>query len=79
MTKIQILGSGCSRCKQLMENAEAAARGLGIEYELEKVTDIREIVKFGVLSTPALVGDGRVKLAGKVAPPEEVRTLLAGG
>lgn len=75
--KIQILGTGCAKCKQLTENAEAAAREAGISYELEKVTDIAEIVKFGVMTTPALAVDGKVKLVGKVATPAEIKPLLA--
>jgi small redox-active disulfide protein 2 len=74
--KIQILGTGCTKCKQLTENAEAAAREMGLDYELEKVTDIADIVKFGVMITPALAVDGKVKLIGKVATPAEIRALL---
>jgi len=74
--KIQILGTGCAKCKQLAENAEAAARESGIPYELEKVTDILQIIEYGVLATPALAVDGRVKLVGKVATPAEIRELL---
>ena len=65
MKKIQILGTGCPKCKSLAENAETAAKELGIEYTLEKVTDIKEIMKFGVMMTPALVIDGRLKLQAK--------------
>ena len=75
--KIQILGTGCTKCKQLTENAETAAREMGIAYELEKVTDIVEIVKFGVMATPALAVNGKVKLVGKVATPAEIRALLS--
>jgi small redox-active disulfide protein 2 len=75
--KIQILGTGCTKCKQLTENAEAAAREMGLDFELEKVTDIAEIVKFGVMTTPALAVDGKVKLIGKVATPAEIRALLS--
>ena len=74
--KIQILGTGCPKCEKLAENAEAAAKALGIEYELEKITDIREIMKFGVMLTPALAVDGQVKLAGKVADVEDIKQLL---
>ena len=74
--KIQILGTGCAKCKQLTENAGTAARELGLVYELEKVTDIAEIVSFGVMKTPALAVDGKVKLAGKVATAAEIRALL---
>jgi small redox-active disulfide protein 2 len=74
--KIQILGTGCAKCHQLTENAAAAARELGIEFELEKITDIVKIVEYGVLATPALAVDGKVKLVGKVASPAEIRELL---
>ena len=76
MRRIQVLGTGCPKSRRLAENADAAARELGIEYELEKVTDIREIMGFGVMLTPALVIDGDVKLAGKVASSEEILALL---
>lgn len=73
---IQILGTGCTNCKRLMENTEAAIKSLGIEAEIEKVEDIREIVKFRVMSTPALVVDGKVVLAGQVPPVAQVAALL---
>lgn len=76
MRKIQILGVGCPKCQQLAENAEAAAKALGIEYTLEKVTDINEIMKFGVMMTPALVVDGEVKVVGKVPAAEELKEKL---
>jgi len=76
MKKIQILGTGCPKCRQLSENAETAAKDLGIEYEIEKVTDINKIMEFGVMMTPALAVDGEVKIAGKVASPEEIKKLL---
>lgn len=76
MKKIQILGTGCPKCKKLAENTETAAKDLGIEYEIQKVTDINEIMKFGVMVTPALAVDGQVKLVGKVPSVEEVRNLL---
>jgi small redox-active disulfide protein 2 len=75
--KIQILGTGCTKCKQLAENTEAAARELGVTCELEKVTDIVEIMRYGVLATPALAIDGKVKLVGKVATAAELRALLS--
>ena len=75
--KIQVLGVGCPKCKKLAENAEAAAKGLEIEYTLEKVTDIAEIMKFGVMMTPALAVDGKVKAMGRVPSPEEIQKLLA--
>ncbi len=74
--KLQILGAGCPKCRQLAENAEAAVRELGIECEVEKVTDINDIVSFGVMLTPALAVDGEVKLSGKVASSEEIGRML---
>ena len=76
MKKLQILGTGCPKCKKLAENTEAAARDLDIEYEIEKVTDINEIMKFGVMMTPALAVDGEVKSVGNVPSVEEVKNLL---
>ena len=76
MMKIQVLGTGCPKCRKLAENGEAAAKGLGVEYTLEKVTDITEIMKLGVMMTPALVVDGKVKVVGKVPPPNEIMTML---
>jgi len=76
MKKIQILGTGCPKCKKLTENAETAARELGIEYEIEKVSDIKDIMNFGVMMTPALALDGEVKLVGKVATIEEIKKLI---
>lgn len=77
MKKLQVLGTGCPKCKRLTENTEAAAKALGLEYSLEKVTNISEIMKFGVMITPALVVDGVVKAAGRVPAPEELEKLLA--
>lgn len=74
--KIQILGTGCPNCVRLAENAEAAARELGLEYELEKVTDINDIMRFGVMMTPGLAVDGQVKSSGKVLSSEEIKPLL---
>lgn len=76
MKKIQILGTGCSKCKKLAENAESAARALGIEYTIEKVTDINEIMAFGVMMTPALAIDGEVKSVGKVLSADEIEELF---
>ncbi len=74
--KIQILGTGCPKCRQLTENAENAAKGLGVQYELEKVTDINKIMDFGVMMTPALAVDGVVKSVGKVLSPDEIKKIL---
>ena len=76
MKKIQILGTGCPKCRQLCENAEIAAKDLGIEYEIEKVSDINKIMEFGVMMTPALAVDGEVKVAGKVPSPDEIKKLI---
>ena len=77
MRKIQILGTGCPKCKRLAEAADQAAQQLGIEYELEKVTDLNEIVTFGVMMTPALVVDGDVKVQGKAPSVDEIKKHLA--
>jgi len=76
MKKIQILGTGCPKCKKLAENVKATAKELGIEFEIEKVTDINEIMKFGVMMTPALAVDGEVKAVGKVLSPGEIKELF---
>ncbi|MFC1766412.1 thioredoxin family protein [Planctomycetota bacterium] len=77
MTKLQILGTGCPKCKKLAEMTEAAATELGIEYELEKVTDINAIMQMGVMMTPALAVDGQVKVSGKVPSTDEIKSYLA--
>ena len=77
MKKLQILGTGCPKCRTLAANTEAAARALGLEYEMEKVTDIAEIMKFGIMMTPALAVDGVVKSYGKALSPEEIKKLIA--
>ena len=76
MVKIQILGTGCPKCKKLTENAEKAARELGTEYEIVKVTDVNEITKFGAMITPALAIDGKVRSIGKVLSKEEIKKIL---
>ena len=76
MKKIQVLGTGCPKCKKLAENAEAAAKEMGIEYQLEKVTKINDIMKMGVMVTPALVIDGKVIVAGKVPSTEQLKESL---
>ena len=74
--KIQILGTGCPKCKKLTENAAAAVAALGLDAEIVKVSDINEIMKFGVMMTPALAVDGEVKAVGKVLTPEQIQALL---
>lgn len=77
MKKIQILGTGCPKCKKLAENAENAAKEMGLEYQLEKVTQINDIMKMGVMMTPALAVDGKVKCTGKIASVEEIKKMLS--
>lgn len=76
MKKIQILGGGCAKCGTLYKNAEAAVQSLGIEYEMEKITDFKVIMAMGVMSTPALVVDGVVKSSGKVPSQKECEELI---
>lgn len=76
MKKLQILGTGCPKCKKLAEATEEAAKNLGIDYRLEKVTDIAAIMSFGVMTTPALAVDGEVKVSGKIPSVDELRKIL---
>jgi len=76
--KIEILGTGCAKCRALEENARKAAEAVGVNYEVEKVTSISEISKRGVLMTPALVVNGEVKSPGKVLSAEEIQSFLEG-
>ena len=75
--RIQVLGTGCAKCKQLTANAEKAVAELGIVVPVEKVEDIREIMKFKVMSTPALVVDGTVKSLGRLLSPQAIKEILA--
>jgi len=77
MKTLQILGTGCPKCRKLTENTEAAAQSLGMEYRMEKVTEIKEIIAFGVMSPPALAVDGAVKFSGKIPTSEEIERILA--
>jgi small redox-active disulfide protein 2 len=77
MKKIQILGTGCPKCKKLAENAEAAVKALEIDCDIEKVTNINEIMGFGVMMTPALVVNGEVKVVGRVPSPDEIKGMIA--
>ena len=76
MKKLQILGTGCPKCKTLAANTEAAAKALGLDYELVKVTEINQIMNFGVMITPALAVDGVVKSVGKVLDAEQIKKLI---
>ena len=75
--KIQVLGTGCPKCKKMAELAEAAAADLGLNYELVKVTGISEIRDCGVRATPRLAVDANVLAAGGVPTPEQMKRLLA--
>ena len=77
MKKLQILGTGCAKCQQLTRYAEQAAQALGIDYEIEKVTEIDQIMSFGVMMTPALAIDGTVKVVGKVPSVEQLKQIIA--
>lgn len=74
---MQILGSGYAKCKKLAEHAEAAAQTLGIDYEMEKVTGLDDILSYGVMNTPALVVDGEVKVAGRVPTVDAIKAMIA--
>lgn len=74
--KLLILGTGCAKCTRLYELTTQAARELGLPAETEKITDLRQIMAFGVMMTPALVVDGKVKVSGKVPSVDEIKTLL---
>jgi len=76
MKKLQILGTGCAKCAKLFQTTEAAAKSLGQEVQIEKITDLQKIMSFGVMMTPALVVDGVVKVSGKVPSAEEVKKML---
>lgn len=77
MKKLQILGTGCPKCKKLAEMTEEAAKDLGIEYEIEKVNEVQKIMEFGVMVTPALAVDGEVKVAGKLPSVEDIKKMIA--
>lgn len=76
--KIQILGTGCSKCKKLFENASTAIKESGMACDLEKIEDIKKITEMGVMMTPALAIDGKVKFAGKIADVESIKKLIRG-
>ena len=76
MKKIQILGGGCAKCDKLAELSKEAAESLGIDYNLEKVTDINKITATGVMMTPALVVNGEVKVSGKVPKIDEIKKMI---
>ena len=74
--KIQVLGTGCAKCRTLAENARKAVDEMGIDAEVEKIEDIKEIMKFKILMTPGIALDGEVKAAGRVLSVEDIKKLL---
>jgi small redox-active disulfide protein 2 len=76
MKKLQVLGPGCPKCEELVKRTEAAARAAGVDYELEKVKDLKQIMAFGIFTTPALVVDGEVKVVGQVPSVDEIRKII---
>ena len=77
MVHIEVLGPGCQKCNVLYQHAEQAAKELGLEYEIEKVTDITAIMGYGIMATPALVVDGEIRLSGRVASAEQIKGMLS--
>lgn len=77
MKKIQILGTGCPKCKKLFEATQQAVNDFGIEAEVTKVEDINEIMKFGIMMTPALAVDGMVKVVGRIPKHDELKTMIS--
>lgn len=75
--KLTIYGKGCSKCEKLQQYSEAAARTLGIDYQVEKVTDMNQIIDAGVMHTPALAVDGEVVLEGRIGTESQIGELLA--
>ena len=75
--KLTIYGSGCAKCEKLNANAKTAAQALGLDYEVEKITDVNGIIDAGVMHTPALAVDGEVVVEGKVPGPDEIKPFLA--
>jgi small redox-active disulfide protein 2 len=77
MRNIKILGKGCSKCESMEEKVIEAAKELGLDYEIEKINDISEIAKYGVMLTPALVVDGDVKVSGEVPKKKIIKKLIS--
>jgi small redox-active disulfide protein 2 len=75
--EFKVLGTGCAKCEKLANNVQEAATELGIEFNLEKVTDLNKIYGYGVMMTPALVIDGDVKVVGKASSVEEIKKLIS--
>jgi len=77
MSKIQVLGPGCQKCQVLYERTKQAVQEMGLECEIEKISDLETIIGFGILSTPALVVDGAVKMNGRVPTVAQLKEMLA--
>lgn len=77
MKRIQVLGTGCPKCEKLAARAKEAIAALGLDCEVEKISDITEIMKFGVMMTPALAIDGKVMITGKVPSIDELKSMLS--
>jgi small redox-active disulfide protein 2 len=76
MKKLQVLGPGCPKCVELAKRTQEAANALGGDFEVEKVSDLKQIMSFGIFTTPALVVDGEVKVVGQVPSVEEIKKLI---
>ncbi len=75
--KIEILGTGCPKCKKLYENMQNAVKELGVDAEISKVEDIAKITEYAVMTTPALVINGEVKAAGRIPAPDEIKEWIS--
>lgn len=78
MRLLQVLGPGCPKCEKLADSVQTAADEAGMEYQLEKITDITRIMELRVMTTPALIVDGEVKVVGRVPSVEELKKIIAG-
>ncbi len=76
MKKIEVLGTGCAKCKKLIKNVEKAVKQIGSKATVEKVESLDKIMEYGVMMTPALVVDGEVKIVGKVPSAGEIKCLI---
>ena len=74
--ELQVLGTGCPKCEKLLENVKQAVAEINLDCRITKVTDINEIITYGVMSTPALAVDGKVKVVGKVPSVEEIKGII---
>ena len=77
MKEVKVLGPGCAKCEELLEQTKAAISEMGLECDLQKITDITQIASYGVMMTPALIVDGEVKLSGKVPSLDNLKKLLS--